>query len=200
MEVEAFIFDIGNVLALFDDRRMAPALSAHGAGGPTIRAIRALAVPYERGEVTRGRFLEGVAALLAPGATAGELASVWQEIFTPNHAMWKLVENLHGRYPLYLLSNTNCLHLEYLRREYPALAKFRDGVFSHEVRLLKPDPGIFQLAIRRFGVRPANTVYLDDLAANVDAARGAGLRALQYDPGAHEACLGELRAMGVQCV
>lgn len=200
MEVEAFIFDIGNVLALFDDRRMAPALCAHGADGQTIRAIRELAVPYERGDVTRERFLADVSALLSPGITEEQLVAAWQDIFTPNRAMWKLVESLHGRYPLYLISNTNCLHLEYLRREYPALAKFRDGVFSHEVGLLKPDPGIFQLAVRRFGVRPGNTVYFDDLAANVEAARGAGLRALLYDPRAHQACLANLRAMGVQCV
>jgi FMN phosphatase YigB (HAD superfamily) len=56
------------------------------------------------------------------------------------------------------------------------------------------------LAIRQFGVEPENTIYLDDLTANVEAARGAGLRAFRYDPEAHEDLLAALRREGVQCV
>jgi hypothetical protein len=56
------------------------------------------------------------------------------------------------------------------------------------------------VTIRQFGVEPGSTVYLDDLSANVEAARAAGLRAFQYHPDAHADCLAILRAQGVQCV
>jgi FMN phosphatase YigB (HAD superfamily) len=65
---------------------------------------------------------------------------------------------------------------------------------------MKPEREIFALAIRQFGVEPGSTVYLDDLSANVEAARAAGLRAFQYHPDAHADCLATLRAQGVQCV
>ena len=148
----------------------------------------------------RAEFLAALRVLLRHSADDADVARAWQEIFEPNLPMWELVEKLHAEYPLYLLSNTNCLHHEYLLREYAIFEKFSDGVFSYRARLAKPERAIFEEAIRQFGVRPAATVYLDDLTANVEAARGAGLRAFCYDPDAHGELLAILRREGVQCV
>lgn len=200
MKVKAFIFDIGNVLVTFDEKRIEAALFSRGADAGTLLAVRELAAPYERGQISRERFLGRLRDLLAPEAAPEELARMWQEIFEPNPPMWDLVEKLHGKYPLYLLSNTNCLHHEYLEREYAVFQKFADGVFSYRAKMMKPERGIFELAIRQFGVRPEATVYLDDLTANVEAARAAGLQAFVYHPAAHADCLAVLRAQGVQCV
>jgi putative hydrolase of the HAD superfamily len=200
VKVEAFIFDIGNVLVRFDEQRVRATASAHGAEAETLREVRSLSAPYERGEISRGVFLERLGSLVAPRGAPEEAARLWQEIFEPNLPMWELVEKLHGQYPLYLLSNTNCLHHDYLVREYAVFEKFSDGVFSYRARMMKPEREIFELAIRQFGVRPEATLYLDDLAANVEAARAAGLRAFLYDPEAHDECLAVLRAQGVQCV
>ena len=200
MKVEAFIFDIGNVLVTFDEKRIQAALVSRGAGDKTLRAVRELAAPYEKGAISREVFLGGLQELLSLRADPHELACVWQEIFEPNLPMWDLVGKLHGEYPLYLLSNTNCLHHEYLEREYAVFKMFTDGVFSYRAGCLKPARQIFDLAIRQFGVRPGMTIYLDDLTANVEAARGAGLRAFRYDHAAHGDCLAMLRAQGVQCV
>lgn len=200
MKVEAFIFDIGNVLVTFDQKRIQAALVSGGADEQTLEAVRKLAVPYERGEISGECFLGRLRDLLSPEAGPEELTRIWQEIFEPNPPMWDLVEKLHGAYPLYLLSNTNGLHHEYLEREYALFQKFADGVFSYRAKMLKPERGIFELAIRQFGVRPEATIYLDDLTANVEAAEAAGLRAFLYRPDAHEECLAVLRAQGVQCV
>ncbi len=94
----------------------------------------------------------------------------------------------------------NCLHHDYLVREYAVFEKFADGVFSYSAKLAKPDRAIFDLAIRQFGVDPRRTIYLDDLTPNVEAARGAGLRAFRYDPDAHADLTAALRREGVQCV
>jgi|1186.fasta_scaffold01512_6 epoxide hydrolase-like predicted phosphatase len=55
-----------------------------------------------------------------------------------------------------------------------------DIVYSHEVGLLKPDPRIFALAAERLGVLPEEVVFLDDVEANVDAARASGWHAVQH--------------------
>jgi haloacid dehalogenase superfamily, subfamily IA, variant 3 with third motif having DD or ED len=200
VKVEAFIFDIGNVLVTFDQKRIQAALVSGGADEQTLEAVRKLAVPYERGEISGERFLGCWRDFWSPEGGREELTRIWQEIFEPNPPMWDLVEKLHGAYPLYLLSNTNGLHHEYLEREYALFQKFADGVFSYRAKMLKPERGIFELAIRQFGVRPEATVYLDDLTANVEAAEAAGLRAFLYRPDAHAECLAVLRAQGVQCV
>jgi len=200
LKPKAFIFDIGNVLVRFDHGRAVAALSALGADLSDRVALEDLAARYERGEVDRAQFLAALRCLLRHTADDADVARAWQEIFEPNAPMWSLVEKLHGEYPLYLLSNTNCLHHDYLLREYAIFEKFSDGVFSYRAKLAKPDRAIFELAIRQFGVEPQSTIYLDDLTANVEAARGAGLRAFRYDPDAHGDLLAALHREGVQCV
>ena len=162
--------------------------------------LAALGRRYESGQVDRADFLAALREALGGGLSDDVLSTAWQEIFEPNEPMWEVVERLHGRYPLYLLSNTNCLHHEYLVREYPVFGKFADGVFSYRAGMMKPDRGIFELAIRQFGVNPPATIYLDDLPANVEAARGAGLRAFLYRHDAHNELPATLLAQGVQCV
>lgn len=200
MRVGAFIFDIGNVLVRFDHTRAAAALAALGADLSDRAALEDLAARYERGAVDRSAFLGGLRSIFRLEAGDADVVRAWQEIFEPNMPMWELVEKLHGTHQLFLLSNTNCLHHDYLVRQYAVFARFSDGVFSYRAKMMKPEPEIFGLAIRQFGVQPAATVYLDDLSSNVEAARGAGLCAFRYDPDAHEDCLATLRARGVQCV
>ena len=200
MKPEAFIFDIGNVLVRFDHGRAVRAFGAMGADLSDRVGLEDLAARYERGAVDCAEFLSALRTLLRHNADDEEVARAWQEIFEPNLPMWELVEKLHSEYPLYLLSNTNCLHHEYLLREYAIFEKFSDGVFSYRARLAKPERAIFEEAIKQFGVQPAATIYLDDLVPNVEAARGAGLRAFRYDPDAHGDLLAILHREGVQCV
>jgi putative hydrolase of the HAD superfamily len=200
LKPEAFIFDIGNVLVRFDHGHAARAFAAMGADLSDRAGLENLAARYERGGVDRAEFLAALRVLLRHSADDADVARAWQEIFEPNLPMWELVEKLHAEYPLYLLSNTNCLHHEYLLREYAIFEKFSDGVFSYRARSAKPERAIFEEAIGQFGVRPAATIYLDDLAANVEAARGAGLRAFRYDPDEHGDLLAVLHREGVQCV
>jgi len=201
VKVEAFIFDIGNVMLRFRPGQAEEALARLGVSAvPDQGVLQDLGLRYERGVLDRAGFLSALRDILGHAGPDEDLTRAWQEIFQPNEPMWRLVEALHGHYPLYLLSNTNCLHHEYVAREYEVFEKFADGVFSYRAKLMKPEREIFALAIRQFGVEPGSTVYLDDLSANVEAARAAGLRAFQYHPDAHADCLATLRAQGVQCV
>jgi len=201
VKVEAFIFDIGNVLVRFCPGHAEEALARLSVSpGPELAALQDLGMRYERGALDRAEFLSALRNVLGYAGSNEDLVRAWQEIFEPNRPMWCLVEQLHGAYPLYLLSNTNCLHHAHLLREYEVFEKFADGVFSYRAKMMKPEPEIFALALRQFGVEPGSTVYLDDLPANVEAARAAGLRAFLYHPDAHADCLATLRAQGVQCV
>ena len=55
-----------------------------------------------------------------------------------------------------------------------------DIVYSHEVRLRKPDPAIYVLTAERLGVAPREIVFLDDVVTNIDAARRAGWHAVLH--------------------
>jgi epoxide hydrolase-like predicted phosphatase len=75
-----------------------------------------------------------------------------------------------------LLSNS--FGLEYDRTDWPRL--FDVAVISHEVRLRKPTPAIFELTCEQLGVKPADVVFVDDLEPNVLAARALGMEGVQH--------------------
>ncbi len=91
------------------------------------------------------------------------------------------VRTLRGRVWTGILSNSadGARREESRRYGFPELVD--DIVYSHEVGLAKPDRAIFQLACMRLGVHPVETVFIDDLAANVDGATSAGLHAVRHE-------------------
>lgn len=86
--------------------------------------------------------------------------------------------------PLFYLSNMPASYADHLERCNPFLQQFDDGVISARVQLIKPEPAIFALAAQRFGVAPGDLVFLDDVPANVAAARAAGWQALPFSDAA----------------
>jgi HAD superfamily hydrolase (TIGR01509 family) len=81
---------------------------------------------------------------------------------------------------LFFLSNMPAPYAEHLEREHAFVRWFEGGVFSGRVREAKPDAAIFHLAAEQFGRPPAELVFLDDVPANVGAARALGWNALHF--------------------
>ncbi len=79
---------------------------------------------------------------------------------------------------LFYLSNMPEPYARVLQRRHEFLQWFDGGIFSGDVRLAKPQPEIFALLAERYGLAPARTVFIDDLLANVEAARALGWRTI----------------------
>ena len=197
--IRAFVFDIGNVLLRFDFAHAIERLEAHCTLGD--RAVLDLIEPikreYESGRINRTDFQREVRAVLRYTGTDPDFVSAWVDIFTENEPMTEVVRQLHGRYPLHLLSNTSDLHMEYIRQTYPVFGLFARGVYSYEVRAFKPEREIFEIAIRELEVVPEDTLFIDDLAPNIEAARECGFQVWLYDWRDHGAFLQELNRLGV---
>lgn len=95
---------------------------------------------------------------------------------------------------LFYLSNMPLSYADHLERANDFVADFEDGIFSARVGLMKPHAAIFELAERRFGLDPANTLFIDDHLGNVDAARSRGWRAVRFADAAQ--CAAEVQALG----
>jgi len=195
--IDAFIFDIGNVLLRFDYDRALAKIAVQCGNRVNFENLAPLRDEYEEGRIDRANFQKRLIDLLAYTGEEDDLVRALEEIFSENDPMIRLVERLHGRFPLFLLSNTSDLHMDYIFRTYPFFEKFADAVYSFRAGVSKPKIEIFELAVRQFGVDPARTVYIDDLAANVEGARTAGLCALHYNPDRHEELERKLAALGV---
>ena len=94
--------------------------------------------------------------------------------------MIDLLPKLEKDYILALLSNTDELHIEYIRDEYQFFHHFDHLIFSYEVGLAKPDEAIFRIALGRCDSMPSECVYVDDLRENVQAAAGLGMKGIHF--------------------
>lgn len=83
-------------------------------------------------------------------------------------------------YRLYALTNWSRETFPVARERFEFINWFEGIVVSGEIGLIKPDPAIFHHLTRGFGLNPAETVFIDDVPANVEAARRLGFHAIRF--------------------
>lgn len=79
-----------------------------------------------------------------------------------------------------VISNTNDLHVLWLREQIPELALFDSVIFSSDVGLTKPAAEIYRQASDELGIRPDQALFVDDLPENVAGAHDAGMAGLLH--------------------
>ena len=89
------------------------------------------------------------------------------------------IMELSGKgYSLYVLSNMHEHSFEYLSKTYDIWRHFSGIVISSHIKSIKPEPEIFEYLIDTYNLIPRNTVFLDDLKCNIDAAKKIGLNTI----------------------
>lgn len=178
-----FLFDIGKVLLDFDFRPSLARLVAsdEAEAEQKLAAILAGKDDFEAGKTPLEIFVPTTLATLGEGVSEAALLSAWRDIFTPNLPMWNDVEQLHrAGHRLILFSNTNAIHVPWILENYPIFRFFDEAVYSFEVGAIKPQREIYQHAIEKFDLIPAETRYIDDLAANIAQGVEFGFRCHHY--------------------
>ena len=197
--IEAVIFDFGNVLCTFDNRRILAALAPLCGLPPEALARRIegsdLPRAYESGEIESAAFLAGMSGLCGHALPEAAFVPAFSGIFTPIEATWRLVRALKPRYKLGLLSNTNPWHFEHGIRTTAVFPLFDAVTLSYEVGAMKPDRRIYADALAKLALPPGACVFIDDLPENVEGARAAGLHGIHYT--GPEALEAELHGLGV---
>ena len=184
VRIKALLFDMGNVLLFFDARRSSKAFSKL-VGVPeekvwNIFFISDLERAYTRGEISSKKFFKEVSTYFPKKIDFATFAALWNDIFTENEEMSQLLAKLKKRYPLYLISNTNDLHYNYVRKHFRILRHFTKCFPSHAVGHRKPDPSMFRHVLRSIKLKPEETVFIDDIQEYVDSAKRLGIQGVQF--------------------
>ena len=153
-------------------------------------------------QMDRGRpFAEAVAELVGRFPDQAELVAAYHERWPEmlRGPIEGTVEVLHelraAGVPTYVLSNASAETWPDAVERFPFLEELDGVLVSGEVRMAKPDPEIFEELCRRFGVVPASTIFIDDKAANIEAARRLGFAGHHFQGAA--ALREELVALGL---
>jgi len=183
--IKALLFDLGNVIIPFDFKRayarIGPLTKLAPVEIPARLRSSDLVYRFETGRVSSERFVEELGALLEFKITYSEFRDIWSCIFLPGTLIEEsLLASLARRYSMLLLSNTNPIHFEMVRVNYPLLRYFQQFVLSYEVGATKPAARIYQEAIARAGCPAGECFFTDDILINVEAARGQGMDAVQF--------------------
>jgi len=185
------VFDFGGVLFQWQPHEFIARLLPEHA--PTAQATHALVGKFfqgyrgDWGEFDRGTIEPATLARriarrtgLAPAEVRQVIDAVPHEL-QPIEGSVALLRRLHARgHALHFLSNMPAPYADHLEATHDFIGLFRSGVFSSRVRLIKPEAAIFAHAAQAFGVAPADTLFIDDVADNTEAASRAGWQAMHF--------------------
>jgi len=92
-----------------------------------------------------------------------------------------LLYQLKEKYKIFGLTNWSAETIPVAFARFPFFSEFDGIVVSGEEKLIKPDKQIFKVLIDRYGVSAENTIFIDDNAKNINAAREIGMHAIRFE-------------------
>jgi 2-haloacid dehalogenase len=179
-QITTVIFDIGRVLFEWDLRHLFAKLIDDE--GELDWFLANVITPEWHFQHDAGRPLaEMVPERIAEFPGHSDLIRAYQSRFNetipgPVPGSLEIVRELAAKQvPLFAITNFGAEFWDAFRPTQPIFDHFRDIIVSGTEKLVKPDRAIYDLAIRRFGVNPAECLFVDDVAANVNGARAVGI-------------------------
>lgn len=189
LPVTHVVLDYGGVISEYQTPDAVAALAAAGsrAGGDDPALVTARywehRLPYDRGDLDEASYwslVTGADLVRDPAPLAGLVeqdVDSWARTRPRSlRAMAALADRGHR---MALLSNTPRPHAEWMLAQ-PWADVFAVHVFSHRVRVVKPDPAIFRHTVDALGCPPEQAVFVDDRAENVTGAQAVGMCAVHF--------------------
>ena len=183
----AVIFDFGRVLSMQPDVEAHTALVAT-AGVPDEvfeEHYWAHRHAYDAGALNGETYWQNVAKGAGFALTAERLAAfhhhdalMWANLNAPM-LEWALALQEAG-IKTAILSNMGDVNLAYMRKHFDWLSGFTCLTWSCELLTAKPDPAIYRHTLEKLGVTPGEAIFIDDIPANITAARALGIDGIQF--------------------
>lgn len=179
------VFDLGNVLIDLNFKRFVEGASRISGIDPKKIYRRYIMGErkreYERGQILSEEFIGEMAEWLSwPSGKNELLQNLWCDVFDPVDEAESHIDLLSRNSNLWLLSDTNDLHWQYLLRQFPILQNFLKFFLSYQRGLLKTDAGAFEDLVDEAEGRSDRILFFDDLPENIVAAKIAGLNAHKF--------------------
>lgn len=178
--ITTIIFDFGDIFINLDKEATFRSLKKLGLSQWN-NDLTQLNFQFEKGQISQENFLLGIQKHI-PKASIDDILKAWEAILLdfPLHRL-EFLQKLSKKYRLFLLSNTDSIHIKAFEREneisfYTAFyACFEKVYFSYEMGMRKPDSKIFNYVVKKHDLSVTNTLFVDDRKENTDAAHALGI-------------------------
>lgn len=185
------IFDLGNTVVRFDSREITRHFYSEEKDFEKLVSVTFARKYWDRlddGSISQEDFKRGVREELPEylHKYSDAICDGWVYDLPVIDGMEKLIDDLkQDGFGLFVISNISERFSE-CRDEIPILKKFDKLILSGDEKLAKPDKRIFKLAIERFGINPDESLFADDLPANIKAAEECGIHGYLFDGSAEK--------------
>ena len=186
--IKSVIFDLGGVIYDVDYHKTINAFKALGIDRFEEVYAKAgqsdLFNDLEEGKISRPVFVERIKTLSRKDLTSSQIVDAWNGMllgFMPDALT--CIKRLRSNYRLFLLSNTNELHIQEIKNRVGTAyfsdfcALFEKVYLSHELGLRKPHPEVFTHILDDQGLKADETLFVDDSIQHVQGAVKTGLHA-----------------------
>ncbi|RNI28136.1 HAD family phosphatase [Rufibacter immobilis] len=192
--IKNIIFDLGGVIINIDYAKSTDALRAFTASETQVdfsqKAQSELFDLYERGDISDAEFREGLRKEYGINATDAQIDQAWNTMLLDIPAeRIELLRALKKHYRLYLLSNTNAIHMVAFNKivsdsyGIPSLDELFDKpYYSHLVRKRKPGAEVFEHILAENRLKAEETLFIDDSIQHIVGAQQVGLQTIHLAP------------------
>ncbi len=178
-------FDLGNTIIRFDHHISAEKISSLF----RIDSKRAYELffdseitrAFDRGGISSREFHKRITNSLGIKLPYKDFISIWNDIFWEDRESCDIVRRLKPDYRLFLISNVNRLHFEYIEKKFDIIKCFDEIILSYIIGAMKPDKVIFEDMIRRAGGDRTRLLYIDDREDLVKEAELLGIDSIRYE-------------------
>lgn len=180
--IKNIIFDFGDIFINLDKEIIFREIERFGGSKELSSEIMDLNKSYEVGAISSKKFVNDLATVY-PKASREDIIKIWNGMlldfpYQRLEFITKLAEE--NTYRLFLLSNTNDLHIKHVSETMGSkFADFRNSFekfyLSHEIHLRKPNAEIYNFVLQENGLKAEETFFIDDTKENTDAAEKLGI-------------------------
>jgi glucose-1-phosphatase len=189
--VKNLIFDLGGVildlsvdhtLTAFAELSRMPKQKVHG-----LYFSASGFLSYEKGSIDDTTFRNFVRETYAISAPDDAIDACWNAMLRGiPQVKLDLLMRLQNEFQVYLLSNTNAIHVHHINEVMLANGKekrsldtyFHKAYYSHRMGKRKPDADIFEQVLEENNLMPEQTLFLDDYDINIEGAKSLGIKTL----------------------
>ncbi len=192
--IHNIIFDLGGVILNIDYNKTTNAFKSLGVKHfeelYSQQHASSLFKQLECGQITQEEFMVEMKKYSPENLTSEQITQAWNAMlldFPPERIM--LLKSLKTRYRTFLLSNTNAIHLEKVQQIYKDTMGegsledcFEKAYYSHLIGLRKPNKEAYEFVINEQGLKPEETLFIDDTFPNIETAEALGIQTLYIKP------------------
>lgn len=187
--IDAILFDLGGVFITIDYQATIDAFEKLGFENAQHLYSQAeqaiLFEKYETGKISTPHFINNLLKLSNLNPSPNQIVKAWNSMIGDfSIESITLLKNLQSKYRLFMLSNTNELHMELVKRKWqefenaPMESFFEKVHFSHQLGLRKPYPNTFLEVCKINNLDPVKTLFIDDSIQHIEGAQKAGLQTI----------------------